>query len=249
MPSAKGPTVTKYVPPATTWKAFSCPHCGVLTTQTWFKPVCYSGAEVPPPHIGGLGASGDPEIRLAKMTLAPGSTSLDPDIYIANLFLSQCFHCKQVAVWRFRSMIYPTRGDVPPANADLPEEIRPDYEEAASILNASPRGAAALLRLAVQKLCKHLDQPGKNINDDIAALVAAGLSPTVQKALDAVRVIGNEAVHPGELDIRDDRDTATSLFNLINLIVQRMITDPREAEEVYALLPQTKRDQIDKRDS
>ena len=88
--------------------------------------------------------------------------------------------------------------------------------ESRTILDLSPRGAAALLRLCIQKLCKQLGQPGKNINDDIAALVKAGLDPKIQKALDIVRVIGNECVHPGTMDLRDDREIAAKLFVLVN---------------------------------
>ena len=52
----------------------------------------------------------------------------------------------------------------------------------------------------LQKLCKVLGQSGNNINEDIKALVESGLDPRVQKALDAVRVVGNNAVHPGQMD-------------------------------------------------
>ncbi len=100
-------------------------------------------------------------------------------------------------------------------NPDLPDHIIRDYEEARGILRDSPRGAAALLRLCVQKLCMHLGEKGKNIDDDIASLVSKGLNPLVQKSLDIVRVIGNEAVHPGVIDLNDDRDTASQLLILI----------------------------------
>ncbi len=119
----------------------------------------------------------------------------------------------------------------------MPQDIRRDYDEAGSILNLSLRGAAALLRLAIQKLCKELGQPGENINADIAALVANGLHPMLQKALDTVRVVGNDAVHPGQIDLRDDRATAESLFRLVNMIVEKTISEPKHVEALYALLP------------
>ena len=84
-------------------------------------------------------------------------------------------------------MVFPIKGTGPAAADDMPDGIRADYDEANSISAISPRGAAALLRLAIQKLCKYLGQPGKNINADIAALVATGLPAKVQQALDSVR--------------------------------------------------------------
>lgn len=128
-----------------------------------------------------------------------------------------------------------------------PPDVRADYEEAWSIVALSPRGAAALLRLCIQKLCEHLGEKGK-LDDAIAALVKKGLDARVQKALDIVRVIGNESVHPGQMDLRDDPDTATELFRLINLIVEVMISQPKHIETMYSGLPESRRQAIEKRD-
>ena len=129
------------------------------------------------------------------------------------------------------------------------EDIKIDFLEAMSILDLSPRGAAALLRLCIQKLCKQLGQSGENINDDIKNLVKSGLDTRVQKILDVVRVIGNESVHPGTIDLRDDRGTAQKLFELVNRIAYDTITHAREVGSLYESLPQSKRDAIEKRDS
>lgn len=88
------------------------------------------------------------------------------------------------------------------------------------VLPYSPRAAAALLRLALQKLMK---QPGKNINADIATLVEDGLRADVQQAADVLRVIGNEAVHPGQIDA-DNPKTVAGLFELLNIIAEDRIT-------------------------
>ena len=61
----------------------------------------------------------------------------------------------------------------------------------------------------------HLNESGKNLNYDIGNLVKKGVPEHVQKALDSLRVIGNNAVHPGELDLKDDVETAILLFRLI----------------------------------
>lgn len=116
------------------------------------------------------------------------------------------------------------------------------------ILGRSPRGACALLRLALQKLCKELGEKGDDLNKDIANLVKKGLAKRVQQALDSLRVIGNNAVHPGEFDVTDDVETATALFECMNLIVDQMIAEPRRMDELYAKLPKGARDQIEVRD-
>ena len=134
-----------------------------------------------------------------------------------------------------------------PPNPEMPEYIRRDYQEAQTIVTASPRGAAALLRLCIQKLCLSLGKKGENIDDDIASLVSKGLSPTIQVSLDVVRVIGNEAVHPGKLDIKDDTGTVVKLFDLVNLIADEMIAKPKKINALYEQLPESKGKAIDER--
>ncbi len=146
-------------------------------------------------------------------------------------------------------MIYPNSGTAPMPSPDMPNDIRLDYEEARSIVSQSPRGAAALLRLCIQKLCKELGEGGKDINSDIKNLVAKGLPPTIQQSLDIVRVIGNEAVHPGQIDLTDDVETAVSLFGLLNYIVEDRITRPKEVATLYAMLPSNKIKGIEDRDN
>ena len=105
-----------------------------------------------------------------------------------------------------------------------------------------------MLRLCIQKLCKLLGEPGKDINKDIAALVAKGLNPSIQQSLDIVRVIGNESVHPGTIDLRDDLDTARILFRLVNISADALITQPKLIAQTYNLIPEGKRKAIEQRD-
>ena len=63
-----------------------------------------------------------------------------------------------------------------------------------------------------------------------------------------MRVVGNEPVHPGEFDLKDDQKTAIVLFKLLNLIVREMIVQPNEIDEVYNSLPDTKLEGIVNRD-
>ncbi len=163
--------------------------------------------------------------------------------------LSFCDHCKKYSLWHKCQMISPEFSGVEPPNQDLDIEIQNDYIEAAGIIQKSPRGAAALLRLAIQKLCKQLGKSGKNVNNDIASLVKDGLPEKIQKALDTVRVTGNEAVHPGVLDLKDNIDIAYNLFKLVNFITEKMITEPQEIDSLYEAMPDDKKEEIKKRDN
>lgn len=166
---------------------------------------------------------------------------------LKNADVSFCTHCKCFSIWYQSKMIYPDFSGIEPPNKDLGDEIIRDYEEAASILQKSPRGAAALLRLAIQKLCIELSGK-KSLNDAIAELVKQGLSQKVQQSMDSLRVIGNEAVHPGQLDLRDDVETAEALFRLLNFIAEKMITEPREIDAIYEKIPEEQKEQIKQRD-
>ncbi len=211
----------KYVPPEFKKGAFHCPICGVYAYQAWYS--CY------PYNV-------------------PDRADFARNVS-NSLFVCLCSHCRQYSIWFREKKIHPISSSAPLPSEGMPEDVKEDYEEARSVVEVSPRSAAALLRLALQKLMIHLGESGKNLNDDIANLVKEGLPVKIQKALDAVRVIGNNAVHPGELDLRDDKETALALFELLNMIVEVMITQPKKVDEIYEKLPEGAKEAIERRDS
>lgn len=218
--------MSKHVAPSTKENSFHCPFCGVLAAQTWSSNIhC---------HYQQRAANG--QVIPTAYTLSYTSTA-------------RCSHCTLVSFWVNDKMVHPLTGNVEIANSDLPSDILADYNEAKDIVNISPRGAAALLRLAIQKLCKHLDEKGKDLNADIGNLVKRGLPVQLQQALDSVRVIGNHAVHPGQIDLDDKPETALALFSFVNIICDFFITQPKKIAEVYGNLPQKDKDNIAKRDS
>ena len=124
------------------------------------------------------------------------------------------------------------------------------YIEASTIVVGSPKGATALLRLALQLLLKQLGKSGKNINNDIKELVSEGLSPKIQQALDLLHVVGNNAVHPGQIELDDGRDIALKLFHILNFISNEMITKPKELDLLYdEVVPDETKKHIIERDS
>jgi len=164
-----------------------------------------------------------------------------------KLRVGLCAHCHKNTLWIVDKMYYPDTGSIQFPNSEMPESVKNIYLEAASIHAKSPRGAAALLRLAIQVLCKELGESGKNINSDISDLVKKGLPEMVQQSLDIVRVIGNDAVHPGQIDT-DDSEVVLQLFNLINIIIEYMIALPKRVSGIYVNLPSDKTDAIKSRD-
>lgn len=163
------------------------------------------------------------------------------------LAIATCGHCNESSIWLEGKILHPNCGDAPHPNNDLPKSVKSIYMEAASISAISPRGAAALLRLAVQVLCGELGEKGENINADIASLVKKGLPDRVQQALDIVRVTGNNAVHPGQIDV-DDPKVTNNLFELINVIAEYTISMPNRISGVYDTLPEKMIASINKRD-
>ena len=69
--------------------------------------------------------------------------------------------------------------------------------------------------------------------------MSKGLESEVQQAMDVLRVIGNNAVHPGQMDLKDDKAIAVRLFELLNMIIERCITTPKRIASLYGTLPES----------
>src|SRR3989344_5602104 len=123
-----------------------------------------------------------------------------------------CQHCGKKIIWLDNEIVYPKKMVVDLPNDDLSDEIKKDYLESAIIFNDSVRSSAALLRLALQKLCKQLGEKGDNINADIKNLVKKGLNSQIQQSLDILRITGNNAVHPGEINVEERPELVLKLF-------------------------------------
>jgi uncharacterized protein DUF4145 len=253
-------------------ESFSCPHCGALAHQDWFKVVPESYRTDNEPKVCTSEMIEALKKKLAdrleddderpsenfrefvarieknEVTYFKNAHSSNSTWEMINLNLSRCHSCKGFAIWIKEGIVYPAHDVAILPHDDMPADVKPDFIEAAEIVDKSPRSAAALLRLAIQKLMPHLDEKGDNLNASIANLLKKGLDRKVQQALDVVRVTGNNAVHPGELDLKDDRATATQLFALVNIIVQSTISAKAQIEAMYSSLPEGALKAIEKRD-
>jgi hypothetical protein len=217
-----------YFPPVLGKGEYNCPHCNVYAKQFYG-------------HMQSIA-----EYQRSSIIVKSRSNFHEP--LPKDWIVTKCQHCQGIALWRGMNMIYPKKLIAPPPNPDLAEEIKADYLEAANILTESPRAAAALLRLALQKLCIQLNEKGENINEDIKSLVVKGLNPLVQKSLDALRITGNNAVHPGEINLSEEPERVSKLFELINFIASKMISEPKEIEGFYSNLPAGALEAVERRD-
>lgn len=207
----------KYIQPAVFKVSFTCPHCGVIAKQDWW------------------------------MRDWRGNLNARNNVDYHHVRVGTCQHCGKNTFWVQEIMFYPDSGNAPFPNPEMPESVNKLYLEASAIHTKSPRGASALLRLAIQVLTKELGEEGKNINKDIGNLVKKGLPEIVQQSLDIVRVTGNDAVHPGQIDT-DNPETVSNLFDLVNIIVEYMIALPKRVSGIYNGLPADKVKGIDARD-
>jgi hypothetical protein len=248
--------------------SFNCPHCGAQAHQTWYKAylIAYSRKQNPAvvnyDDLADFDASKfkdeetrknfeDFRNRFKKRFLTYRTTeySTHSSAEMVNLTLSHCYSCDGFGVWIGETLMCPAHNSEITPHEEMPDDIKDDFQEASDIVDRSPRGAAALLRLCIQKLMPSIGGKGDNLNDDIAKLVAEGLETEIQQALDVLRVIGNNAVHPGQIDLKDDKATALSLFALLNHIVERRIAAPKRIKELFAGLPPKAREAIEKRDA
>jgi len=216
--------MSKFVPPSLLATAFSCPYCNAYANMDWGFTNSYLRSR---------------EERTRIWAARGQCCSKDSYWWIEE------FHGGTPTKGH---MILPIQSLAPMPHDEMPDNISADYLEARAIVGKSSRGACALLRLAVQKLCIDLGYTSGNINKDIGSMVEDGLPVQIQQALDVVRVVGNNAVHPGEL-VKDDVDEiAIGIFHLINEIVEDRIAKPKRIAALYEKLPVGAVEAIQRRD-
>lgn len=157
-----------------------------------------------------------------------------------HLDISVCGHCYKYTVWENTKIIFPYTTELPQPHEDMPEEVRGIYSESMGVFKHSPRASAALLRLAIETMIPQLEDyqiKKAKINTMIGDLVTKDIPQHVQQGLDAIRIYGNEGIHPGEIDLTEDEDTVLFLFDLINIMVEELITKKKKIQSFYEKLP------------
>ena len=218
--------------------SFDCPHCGAHAQQTWPQAV---------------------------LCADEGGVTTD----WSSIDRSECYTCKKETVWHAQrrysgssgagyshswmewGILWPRERAGVPAHERLPEDLRPLYDEAREVADLSPRAAAALLRLLTETLLRQVaEAPKAKPFDLIGQLVREGKLDEQARMLAAyLRITGNNAVHPGQIDEDEDAQKRVSvMFPFVNSLVQRLIADPAEINELYEQLPEEARAAADRRD-
>ena len=244
-------SIEKLVVPKYGKDSFNCPNCEVYAHQIWSEILTREGSL----SIN----NGFRDYNSSGIFLGQNFEPLDKDDEKAikyhfqnSISISICQKCKDEAYWVKGELIYPQTSFAPIAHIDMPEDVKNIYNEARTIYDLSPRSAMALLRLALEVLLPQVGATKAKINTMIAELVKKGLPEHVQKSLDYLRVIGNEFVHPGEIDFVDTKEKAKEnallLFKILNFIVDDLVTRKNTINDLYESLPKDKKDGIINRD-
>ncbi len=157
--------------------------------------------------------------------------------------------CQKFSIWHDETMVFPLERQGEKPHPDMPEDVLAIYNEAREVAPISRKSASGLLRLALQMLVDELEPGSAGIDKKIGTLVSKGLDPQVQQAMDVLRVVGNELVHPGEINLDADDEWLPALFNLLNVIVEQVVARPKNISGLFSKLPGAKLAAIDRRDN
>lgn len=220
----------KHIVPRYLVDVFTCPYCDVTARQKW-----YGNDEAVSAHRVSVPGRKDRVLQFYGSVIA--------DDALTEWLFSKCENCGQIAVWHSDEIVYPFTCPVDEPNPDMPKSVKDRYIEASRVVALSPVSAAALLRLALQLLLKEVLQgeSSGNIYQDIQKLKSRPIDSSLIKALDIIRISGNESVHPGDLNLNENKNDAFYLFDLLNMICDQFFTQPRKMQDMYEKMPESKR--------
>ena len=116
-------------------------------------------------------------------------------------------------LWGASGMLPTPAEDVLPMSHKFPAGIRARYEDAHRV--SDPGSACLLLRAVCEDLCREKGVPGNGLHEMIGNLESAGASPRLVKALDAIRVIGNNAAHGSKRNYALEKEQLLEVAHII----------------------------------
>jgi hypothetical protein len=222
-------------------ESFSCPHCNAVAHQDWYslflKPENAAEVGVLTPEAVTVSTLRQGEaqrdnikeieqfIERLKKTQLTYEYQKHPHplkVKMANLHISNCHNCNGFSLWVSGLLVYPTKLD------KTPELVDEDVEEAAVVLNKSPRGATALMRVCIQKLVPLLEENGKELNQRVSSLVRKGLEMEIQQAMDVLEVLRSDSAQLNPLESQADRETALRFLDSLKEVLERRMSQNRD---------------------
>jgi hypothetical protein len=222
-------------------ESFSCPHCNAVAHQDWYslflKPENAAEVGVLTPEAVTVSTLRQGEaqrdnikeieqfIERLKKTQLTYEYQKHPHplkVKMANLHISNCHNCNGFSLWVSGLLVYPTKLD------KTPELVDEDVEEAAVVLNKSPRGATALMRVCIQKLVPLLEENGKELNQRVSSLVRKGLEMEIQQAMDVLEVLRSDSAQLNPLESQADRETALRFLDSLKEVLERRMSHNRD---------------------
>ena len=89
--------------------------------------------------------------------------------------------------------------------------------------------------------CIELGYKKGTLYEKINEFIGEDKGSDLEHSLTSVRVIGNDCVHSGVLDIKDNKAIAIALFNILNYIIEDTLTKKRKIDEIYDIIPDSKK--------
>ena len=222
-------------------ESFSCPHCNVVAHQDWFslflKPENANDVDFLTPEtvtartlVQGKDEWNDikeidefvERLKKNEVTYVYQKHSQSVKAMMANLHVSGCHSCNGFALWVGNRLVFPYNVE------KTPDLIQGDLEEAAAILNQSPRGATALMRVCIQKLVPLLQQDGNYLNDYISSLVREALEVELQQSMEVLQVLRNDPGQPSNLDTKENKEMALRFVDSLKATLERRMLKNRD---------------------
>ena len=198
----------EYITPKLNSERFTCPRCQIPTFHTWYT------------HLAGHGIQGNSGV-FADLN---GHT------------LSICRNCSHLLFWFKEQIYFPQILEHPVPNNAMPKEVADLFQEARETYRVSAGASAALARLSLQHLLKHLGEPGENLHSEVKGLLARGVPPVVERILEAIGIQGEKSLHPGTIYLNENKEHVPALLEVINIITEVLVRGPHEAEELLKKL-------------
>jgi hypothetical protein len=136
---------TKQIVPALGLDSFTCPHvnCGAIAHQTWFRLYVLRFDKDDRPwvptdqHLENL-RSGEQNREVLTFFVKMSEREIffethNESNYLntvcINLYVSKCFSCGNISVWRADELIYPVNHVSVEPNEGMPPDVRADFHE------------------------------------------------------------------------------------------------------------------------